>query len=295
MHYDGNRACRVSDEELRAYNLTTNDDDGALGRLVWKLNKAETHSMMMNCITSCFHVSPESEEMWKAVVGVMRDQLHKEHETYMQARNSSVHRTNDERRLDADLAEVIEACLQEFLNRQDGDAEIGQTLGLPGLQHVLSQVDDRSVDAVEKRRRQIWKINLKTYRRLMDLVNSCAPLNPADDKMLRDAVGQLLGAKFHLEVMKERLQVELAKYMDGRANLNREIDELTMVTDLVECIRGLIQEVVDRQNQEIDIRPDPPRPRNVPPPTPIIGLRLIIPTAWFMVVALAIWLVMGHV
>ncbi|KAK7946371.1 uncharacterized protein PG986_010692 [Apiospora aurea] len=163
----------------------------------------------------------------------------------------------------------------------------------PLLPALRLPITERSVDAVEEHRRLLRKMNKKAYRHLINSVNSCAYLNPADDKMLRDAVGELLGVMFLLRNMKDRLRAERLKYVDGRANLNREVDELNMALDLVLLVKGLSQDVFDRMG--IDIRPDPPRPRNVPPPNLIIERGLLRPTAWLLVVALAIWLVMQHV
>ncbi|KAK8023862.1 hypothetical protein PG993_011928 [Apiospora rasikravindrae] len=125
--------------------------------------------------------------------------------------------------------------------------QAGQSKALPLIPSAPLPITESSIDTLEDFRRHLCKANKVMYRRLKDKVDACVHFSRADEKLFKEALGELLGVKFHLEIMGDRLQAEREKYMDGRANLNREIDEWNMLFDLVQCIKDLTQAVFDRQ------------------------------------------------
>ncbi|KAK7917687.1 hypothetical protein PG985_011295 [Apiospora marii] len=130
---------------------------------------------------------------------------------------------------------------------QNRNAEDDQSPTSIHRQLVLALMNELSVDDVLEAARLLRKFCKATWKDAQVLCNTSEYVSELDAAMFRDGVVKLRAVKKRNSLMKKRLRNERASYLDGRADLRREIEEIERDRDLIEDVD---QWSIDFQNRE---------------------------------------------
>ncbi|KAK7972626.1 hypothetical protein PG988_006760 [Apiospora saccharicola] len=141
------------------------------------------------------------------------------------------------------------------------------------------------------RARLLRKLCKETWENAQYLCNTNESATAVEYAMFRDTEVTLRGVKKRNSLMKKRLLNERESYMDGRADLHRELEEIERDADLIEDID---QWLLVFRNNEVSNRRSMLR-SNRHNPRPRFGNHYVIGITTLGLVVLAISLTMGRI
>ncbi|KAK8102337.1 hypothetical protein PG984_015483 [Apiospora sp. TS-2023a] len=132
----------------------------------------------------------------------------------------------------------------EFLAARDISDIILQRANANGYQPPVSshcqpvrfQMNEPTTDGVLECARLLRKLCKNTWKNGQYLCNTSESATAVEYAIFRDNVATLRGIKKRNSLMKKRLLNERESYMDGRADLHGELEEIKRDADLIEDI-----------------------------------------------------------
>lgn len=139
--------------------------------------------------------------------------------------------------------------LQDIFNiiLQDKSTEDNQAPISTEREPVHTPMSQPSIDDVQARRKLLIDLCNATGLRLQLFADNSGVITEVDEAMLSDAGGQLMAVNRRLNRMGKRLRRDRDSYLEGRADLDLEMEEIEREAALVEEIDEWVLEYRDKQ------------------------------------------------